>query len=174
MLNFRISRSAIAAAAGLAFVAFMPDASYAVGDSPAPAPAPKQKKKPAKKKAPKKADVITNDAAIYAAGYWAAKKGEYAQALDILRTAQHQADPKVQTMIGFSLRKLGYVDEAMAYYQAALSTRPGATTTRQYLGEAYLQKGDKAAARGQLDEIAKRCGTTCEDYRLLADAIAKA
>ncbi len=172
MLKFRVSRTALAAAAGLAFVAFMPDASYAVGPEPAPAPAPKQKKPKSKKK--KKSEVINKDAAIYAAGYWAAKKGEYAQALDILRTAEHQADPKVQTMIGFSLRRLGHVDEAMAYYAAALAQSPDMTTTRQYLGEAYLQKGDKAAALGQLDEIAKRCGTTCQDYRLLAEAIAKA
>ena len=165
------SRSVIAAVAGLAFVAFMPDTSGAVG--PEPAPAPKQKRQKPKKKGVKKSDFIKDDAAIYAAGYWAAKKGEYAQALDILRTAQHQADPKVQTMIGFSLRKLGHIEEGMAYYTAALAQNPDLTTTRQYLGEAYLQKGDRAAALGQLDEIAKRCGTACQDYRLLADAIAK-
>lgn len=165
------SRSVIAACAGLAFLAFMPDTSVAVGPEPAPAPAPKQKKQKPKKK--KKSEVIQNDATIYAAGYWAAKKGEYAQALEILRTAQDQAAPKVQTMIGFSLRKLGHVEEAMAYYTAALAQNPDLTNTRQYLGEAFLQKGDKAAALGQLDEIAKRCGTMCQDYRLLEDAIAK-
>jgi predicted Zn-dependent protease len=65
------------------------------------------------------------------------------------------------------------VDEAFGYYFKALATRPDATTTRQYLGEAYLQVGDPARAREQLAEIARRCGTTCEDYAALAEEIAK-
>ena len=165
----KLSRTVLAAAMALAFTAYMPSISYAVGTEPAanPAPAPKKGKK---KKGKKKSEVKQD--AIYAAGYWAAKQGNYAQALGTLRTAHNQADPKVQTMIGFSLRMLGHVDEAMAYYAAALATNPDLTTTRQYLGEAYLQKADRASALDQLAEIAKRCGTTCEDYRLLAAAIA--
>jgi predicted Zn-dependent protease len=68
---------------------------------------------------------------------------------------------------------MGRVEEAFGYYFKALATRPDATTTRQYLGEAYLQVGDPARAREQLAEIAKRCGTTCEDYAALAEEIAK-
>ena len=76
-------------------------------------------------------------------------------------------------MIGFSLRKLGRVDEAMEYYQKVLAAYPDRTTTRQYLGEAFLQIGEPAKAKDQLAEIGKRCGTACEDYQLLADEIAK-
>ena len=76
-------------------------------------------------------------------------------------------------MIGFSLRKLGRVDEAMGYYHKVLAAYPDRTTTRQYLGEAYLQIGEAGKAKEQLAEIAKRCGVACEDYRLLADEIAK-
>ena len=76
-------------------------------------------------------------------------------------------------MIGFSLRKLGRVDEAMEYYLKVLAAYPDRTTTRQYLGEAFLQIGEPGKAKDQLAEIAKRCGTACEDYQLLADAIAK-
>ena len=76
-------------------------------------------------------------------------------------------------MIGFSLRKLGRVDEAMEYYQKVLAAYPDRTTTRQYLGEAFLQIGDPGKAKDQLAEIGKRCGTACEDYQLLADEIAK-
>jgi tetratricopeptide (TPR) repeat protein len=117
---------------------------------------------------------LKDDAGKYALGYWLAKDGKYNEALTVLRAAKNQADPSVQTMIGFSLRKLGHVDAAMAYYTAALSTNPELTSTRQYLGEAFLQQGDHAAARGQLAEIASRCGTTCTDYRLLAKAIQQA
>lgn len=173
MPNVTLSRSAIAAAVALAFTAFMPDMSVAVPADPTPAPAPKKQKKQTKKKKAKQAEVIRDDAAIYAAGVWAAKKGEYTRALDTLRSASNQADPQIQTMIGFSLRMLGHVDEAMAYYQAALAQNPSLTNTRQYLGEAYLQKADRAGALEQLAEIAKRCGTSCQDYRLLAEKIAQ-
>ena len=87
--------------------------------------------------------------------------------------ARNQADPRIQTMIGFSLRKLGRIDEAMGYYEKVLAAHPDRTTTRQYLGEAFLQKGEPAKAKEQLAEIAKRCGVACEDYQLLADEIAK-
>ncbi len=117
---------------------------------------------------------LKDDVERYSAGYWMAKGGDYAGALEVLRSAANQADPRIQTMIGFSLRKLGLVDEAMAYYTAALRTAPDATNTRQYLGEAFLQKGDRSAALEQLSQIARRCGTACEDYRLLAAAIDKA
>ena len=71
------------------------------------------------------------------------------------------------------LRKLGNVDEAMGYYQRVLAAYPDRTTTRQYLGEAFLQIGDLGRAREQLAEIANRCGMACEDYQLLAEEIAR-
>jgi predicted Zn-dependent protease len=61
----------------------------------------------------------------------------------------------------------------MGYYQKVLAAHPDRTNTRQYLGEAFLQKGEPAKAKEQLAEIAKRCGVACEDYQLLADEIAK-
>lgn len=113
-----------------------------------------------------------DDESIYELGYTLAKSGAYAEALSILRSAELQSDPRVQTMIGFSLRKLGMVDEAMAYYTAALAADPGLTNTRQYLGEAFLQKNDIERATEQLAAIGARCGTRCEDYVELATAIA--
>ena len=118
-------------------------------------------------------DSRLNQDEIYSLGYWQAKRGEYAAALATLRSAPNVADPRVETMIGFSLRKLGQVDEAMAYYNRVLAKHPERTTTRQYLGEAFLQIGAPERAKEQLAEIAKRCGVACEDYQLLADEIAK-
>ncbi len=59
----------------------------------------------------------------------------------------------------------------MPYYKKALSINPDDTRTREYMGEAFITKGDMAAAREQLDEIEKRCGTTCEDYTKLSAVI---
>lgn len=165
---------------GLTVIAFAPDASFAVGDPPAPAPQPKPKPKPKPKNKDQSKDKdkgkdksSSNDERIYSLGYWQAKGGEHAAALATLRSAENQADPRIQTMIGFSLRKLGRVDEAMGYYQNVLASYPDRTTTRQYLGEAFLQIGQPDKAREQLAEIAKRCGVACEDYQLLATEIAK-
>jgi tetratricopeptide (TPR) repeat protein len=167
----------LACAAGLAIAASVPGQSLAMGDPPAPAPDKcKQYKEGSAdwKRCKGQKNLEQDDEATYARGYWLAKAGEYAAALDVLRSAKRQADPRIQTMIGFSLRNLGMVDEAMAYYRAALSANPELTSTRQYLGEAFLQKGDRASAEGQLAEIARRCGTECEDYTALAAAIARA
>lgn len=112
-----------------------------------------------------------DDESVYELGYTLAKDGQFAEALDVLRSAARQSDPRVQTMIGFSLRQLGHVDAAMAYYAAALSADPSSTRTRQYLGEAYLQKNDIANARAQLALIGDRCGNGCEDYVALSRAI---
>src|SRR5262245_41660371 len=107
----------LAAAVGWAAVAFAPEASFAVSDPPStpePKPKPKPKAKPKPKPKPKdKEQGSLNDDQIYGLGYWQAKGGEYAAALATLRSAKNQADPRVQTMIGFSLRKLGRVEEAM-------------------------------------------------------------
>lgn len=165
MFQRRRSRWLCIAAAALALFAFAPQTSHAVGDDPPPKPKPTPKPKPKPKE--------MRDDEVYSLGYWQAKGGDYAGALATLRSASNQADPRVQTMIGFSLRKLGRVDEAMGYYNAVLAAHPHRTTTRQYLGEAFLQLGQPDKARQQLAEIAKHCGTACDDYRLLADEITK-
>jgi tetratricopeptide (TPR) repeat protein len=69
-------------------------------------------------------------------------------------------------------RKLGDIDKGIGYYHQALAIDPGYTKVREYLGEAYLQKGDVVKAKEQLTEIADRCGGPCDDYELLVKAIA--
>jgi len=154
-------------AAGIGFAASMlaPQTSFSAGDPPKPCP---------KGKDECRSENPTGDDQVYNLGYWQAKSGAYEAAIATLGSAKNSADPRIQTMIGFSLRKLGRVDEALGYYRAALTANPNLTNTRQYLGEAFLQIGQPAQAKEQLAEIAKRCGVACEDYRLLADEIAKA
>jgi len=43
---------------------------------------------------------------------------------------------------------------------------------REYLGEAYLVKGDTKSAEAQLQAIKQICGTVCDEYQHLAVAIA--
>ena len=114
-----------------------------------------------------------SDQDLYYAGYWLARTGQYAEALGYLNKAK-QRDERILTYIGFATRKLGDVDGAMQFYDRALAIDPNYTVARAYLGEALLGKGDTAAAKAQLREIAARCGTTCPDHVELEAAIAKA
>jgi tetratricopeptide (TPR) repeat protein len=116
---------------------------------------------------------IMNDEELYSAGYILAKAGDYQDALDLLGAVKNQNDVRVLTMTGYSTRKLGKIDEGMAYYMKALSIDPNSVNTREYLGEAYLQKKDLPDAKGQLVEIKNRCGTSCEAYTVLDDQISK-
>ena len=188
MLNGTARKWLVAAGAILAAAAYTPQGIWAAGDwtpsfggnsskdKPKPKAKPKEQdgqkdgKKDGKKDGQKGSSLDQDQ--VYSLGYWQAKNGHYDAALTTLRSARDQDDPRVQTMVGFTLRKLGRVDEAFGYYFKAIATRPEATTTRQYLGEAYLQIGDPVRAKEQLAEIERRCGTTCEDYTSLAEEIA--
>ena len=174
---FAVPKWLSVAATALTVLAFTSASTLAVGDDPpkptSSEPKSKTKSKPKSKSKSKNKDSRLNQDEIYSLGYWQAKRGEYQAALDTLRSAPEAADPRVETMIGFSLRKLGRLEEAMVYYQRVLANYPERTTTRQYLGEAYLQMGAPEQAKEQLAEIAKRCGVACEDYQLLSQEIAK-
>ena len=115
---------------------------------------------------------ITTEDEKFFAGYWLAKNGRYLEAINVLTQVKDKNDPRVLNYIGFATRKLGNVDKALIYYKRAISLDPDYVMSRAYMGEAYLAKGDRVAARDQLREIANRCGTSCEAYAKLKGAIA--
>lgn len=110
---------------------------------------------------------------IYEYGRHLAMQGRYNEAIDVLNLAADRNDPRVFNYLGYSHRKRGDVDVGMRYYQKALAIDPDYTLVREYLGEAYLQIGDVKAAENQLSEIARRCGTGCEEYMDLKEQIAE-
>ena len=173
MLKALLPKAALAGMAAFAVLVTTTQSGFSAGDPPPKPSAPKcsehKKGTPGWKRC---MGQHKDDESTYELGYTLAKDGAYAEALAVLRSASQQSDPRVQTMVGFSLRKMGMVDEAMAYYTAALAADPMLTNTRQYLGEAFLQKNDIAKAKEQLAMIGARCGTVCEDYAELAKAIA--
>jgi tetratricopeptide (TPR) repeat protein len=101
---------------------------------------------------------------IYESGRALAKAGRYGEAIMVLSAIADSGDPRVLNYLGYSHRKQGRIDVGLGYYQEALRANPDFTLAREYLGEAYLQKGDLASALDQLQEIEKRCGTGCEEY----------
>jgi tetratricopeptide (TPR) repeat protein len=109
---------------------------------------------------------------LYLAGRDLGQQAHYAEALKLFFRIKNREQARVLSSIGYSTRKLGDVDKGIDYYHQALAIDPGYTKVREYLGEAYLQKGDVVKAKEQLMEIADRCGGPCEDYELLVKAIA--
>ena len=129
----------------------------------------KQKKKCIKIKKSSHLD----DDNLYEAARDLAYNRRYEEALDVLKLARNQDDPRILNYIGYSTRKLGRVEEGLTYYAAALKADPDYTLVREYMGEAFLQLNKVDKAREQLAEIEKRCGTGCREYALLSEQIDK-
>lgn len=73
------------------------------------------------------------------------------------------------TYWGFTHRKLGQIDEANAYYQAAIEKNPDNILARSYMGQGFVEAGDYLAAREQLLSIRARGGqNTWAEASLLA------
>ena len=111
------------------------------------------------------------DEQLFQQGRALAKDGEYDWALTVLAQVKDQKDPRVLTYIGYSNRKAGRLDIGIGYYQQALAIDPNFVTAREYLGEGYMKAGKVDLAKAELSQIAQRCGTQCEEYKDLAEAI---
>lgn len=113
--------------------------------------------------------------AAYQAAVEQAKAGQYAEAIAALTALGKMEDPRVLNWLGFATRKMGKPQEALAFYDKALTIAPDFTPAREYRGEAYIQLKDLDKARAELAEIEKLCGNqTCEEYTDLAEDLAKA
>jgi tetratricopeptide (TPR) repeat protein len=113
-----------------------------------------------------------NDEQLYRQGRVLALAGHYASALDTLNAVRNKDDAMVLTMIGYSTRKLGKLEEGIAIYHKALAIDPRNVNTREYLGEGYLDAGRIDLAEAELDTLKALCGVGCEQYQDLAKAIA--
>jgi tetratricopeptide (TPR) repeat protein len=115
---------------------------------------------------------LFDDKQLYERGRALALAGRYPEALGALEAVRNQNDSMVLTMIGYAKRKSGSFDEGMAYYQRALAIDPKNVNTREYLGEAYAEKGRMDLAKAELAKVEALCGKECEQYEDLAKAIA--
>jgi hypothetical protein len=122
----------------------------------------------------KKTAELLTDEDLYEQGALLAKEGHYDWALEVLTSIENQNDPKVLNYIGYSHRKAGRIETGVAFYRKALTINPDFVLAREYLGEGYVAAGRIDLAKVELDEIGKRCGIGCEEYKALSDVIAKA
>ena len=92
--------------------------------------------------------------------------GDYAGAIPLLQKSV-DADPNnadAYNLLGFSHRKLGDVEIALAHYRRALELEPGHRGANEYLGELYLELGRLDAARERLEVLDDACFFGCEEY----------
>ncbi len=146
---------------------------YAAPDNDAPAPSP------AKKGKKKSGDAGSGkDYAKFAEGYRAAyttiyDRHDYSGAIDQLKALGHDDSAAVANLIGYSYRKLGDYKVAQIWYERALKADPNHVKTWQYYGLWQVEQGNRDQAEYHLTKIAQLAGTTSEEYRSLAAAIAQ-
>jgi Flp pilus assembly protein TadD len=100
-----------------------------------------------------------------------AKAERYQEALDTLDLLDNPKTPRALNYRGYATRKLGHTDEGIGYYLQSVALDPHYAQVREYLGEAYVIKGNLELARDQLKVIETLCGTDCEEYEDLNQAI---
>lgn len=100
------------------------------------------------------------------------KAGRYDEAVGVLNLLKNPNTPVALNYRGYATRKLGRIDEGISYYLKSIALDPHYAQVREYLGEAYLLKGDTVSANNQLRAIKQICGTVCDEYEHLAVAIA--
>jgi tetratricopeptide (TPR) repeat protein len=99
------------------------------------------------------------------------KSERFEEALATLDLREVPDDAKALNYRGYATRKLGRIDESITYYLKAVTLAPRYVEVREYLGEAYIAQGRIDLAEQQLVIIETLCGTSCEEYSELAQAI---
>ena len=148
------------------FLTFMPLAALAVGTSNDAPPKPTETTETcadglifdlATQTCMTAAQSTNDDSAMMDAVRELAYGGRYADARAVL-DGLDASDTMVQTYYGFTARKLGDFDSAMAFYQTALAIDPDNNLARSYMGMGLVEIGDLIGAQAQLSEIRARDG----------------
>ena len=101
------------------------------------------------------------------------KAKDWADAIEKL-TLIVAADPTsadAYNLLGYSFRNAGNSSRAMQAYNKALKLNPKHTGALEYQGVLFVMLGDLDKANANLEKIKAICGTGCEEYEDLAEAI---
>ena len=142
------------------------------GDPPPPPTCAKGQVYSAKKNSCVKAERgVLPDEQMTQYAYALAKEDRFQEALNVLDLLQNPNTAKALNYRGFATRKLGRTNEGINYYLKSVALDPKYAQVREYLGEAYVIQGKVDLAKSQLATIKTICGTGCEEYEDLAQAI---
>lgn len=114
---------------------------------------------------------LLNDDNLTDYAYALAEEARFDEALGTLDMVENPNTAKVLNYRGYITRKLGRTDEGIGYYLQSIALDPQYPQVREYLGEAYVTQGKLNLAHEQLQVIETLCGTACEEYQDLAQAI---
>lgn len=103
------------------------------------------------------------------------KAARWSEAIPLLHILEREFpnSPDVQNLLGVSYRKLKDYDTSKRHYDRALEIDYAHLPTLEYQGEWFIETGNMARARKNLEALKIFCGA-CEEYRDLAEAIARA
>jgi tetratricopeptide (TPR) repeat protein len=127
-----------------------------------------------KKKCVQKNAQIFPDSDLTEQAWALARKGEFEAGRILFNAVANKQNPEVLNGLGYTNRKLGQFDVAIDYYRQAIALNPNYAEAREYLGEGYVTMGKLDLAKEQLGEIKRICGTSCEEYADLNEAIEEA
>ena len=110
----------------------------------------------------------------YAKAEKAVKAKDFASAIPLLETVLSKTPRHADALnyLGYSHRKLGRFDDALAWYRKALAVNPDHKGANEYLGELHLQMGDLGKAEERLAHLDKVCFFGCDEFDDLKNAIA--
>jgi tetratricopeptide (TPR) repeat protein len=113
--------------------------------------------------------------ADYRNGVIAVKAENWLEAITHLESAakRHTRSADVHNLLGYAYRKSNNLDRSFTHYQRALDLDPEHRGAHEYIGEAWLMRGDAKQARSHLNELARICRSDCEEFHDLAKAIAE-
>jgi tetratricopeptide (TPR) repeat protein len=127
-----------------------------------------------KKRCVQKQSQIFPDSELIEQAWALARKGEFEAGRLLFSSVADKRNPEVLNGLGYTNRKLGQFREAIDFYQQAIALDPNYAEAREYLGEGYAVMGKLDLAKEQLAEIRRICGTSCEEYVELNEAIEEA
>ena len=131
--------------------------------------------------APGLADPLDTDPAAsaldpdYAAGKKALDAKDWNAAIKSLSAAarRNPGNADIQNYLGFAYRKGAKLDLAFKHYKQALSLDPRHRGAHEYIGEAYLMKGELKNAEKHLAALREICLLPCEELTDLEREISK-
>ncbi|MGL6209513.1 MAG: tetratricopeptide repeat protein [Paracoccaceae bacterium] len=108
----------------------------------------------------------------YRVGNRLIKEKDYGAALPHLQklAAQWPQKAEAQNLLGFTHRKLKNYPAAKQFYDAALAIDPSYRPAIEYQGMWFIEMGDMASARGNLEKLRRICAM-CEETADLEKAI---
>lgn len=101
----------------------------------------------------------------------AAKHWEDAIAKLKLIIADNSSNADAYNLLGYAYRNLGDYKRAQQAYTRALKIDPNHAGALEYQGVLYVKLGEIDKAKANLEKIKGICGTDCEEYKDLAEAI---